>query len=308
MTDIYGELGQAPAYRQGLRARAERPVARRHARDARALSGGRAPPAPSRQQNAGGKRWPERLSPSGSTSAPAVPRASFWRRTAPCSRAPTAPTRCSPPAPAGPSRSRRPGGPRHGRGAAGACSSVAPATTSPAIGLSGQMHGSVFLDRQGAPIRPALLVERRPDPCRMRRDRAPDRARARDRDHRQSRQHRHAGTQAAVAAQPRARRRRPGRQAAAAQGLHPPAAHRRARDRRRGRVGHAVPRPRPPRLQRRGPDRAGGAGRPAAAGVRGPRGHRPGDRRRLPPRPACRPARPWSPAAATMPAPRSAPA
>ena len=26
-----------------------------------------------------------------------------------------------------------------------------------AVGLSGQMHGSVFLDRDGAPIRPALL-------------------------------------------------------------------------------------------------------------------------------------------------------
>ena len=68
------------------------------------------------------------------------------------------------------------------------------------IGLSGQMHGSVFLDRRGAPIRPALLVERRPHPCRVRRDRPPARARAGDRDHRQPRQHRDAGAQAAVAA------------------------------------------------------------------------------------------------------------
>ena len=73
------------------------------------------------------------------------------------------------------------------------------------IGLSGQMHGSVFLDAAGDPIRPALLwndarthaecdeIERR-----LGRER-------RDRDHRQPRQHRLPGAQAALAAGARAR-------------------------------------------------------------------------------------------------------
>ena len=119
------------------------------------------------------------------------------------------------------------------------------------IGLSGQMHGSVFLDAAGDPIRPALLVERRPHPCRVRRDRPAAGPRARHRDHRQPRQHRLPGAQAAVAAGERARGRGEAGQAPAAQGLHPAAADRRARHRRRRRLGHAVPRPAPPPLQRR---------------------------------------------------------
>jgi xylulokinase len=45
-----------------------------------------------------------------------------------------------------------------------------------AIGLTGQMHGAVFLDRNGQVIRPAILWERSAHRGRMRRDRTAGRA------------------------------------------------------------------------------------------------------------------------------------
>ena len=124
LTDIFGDLGQAPAFATAFGRALERPVARRHATDARALPGRRAPivagtvacplPAtrtasaasphrprtrPRGRDTREAEGWRERLPRSGSTSAPAAPRACSSPRTGACWRARTSPTRCLTPRP-----------------------------------------------------------------------------------------------------------------------------------------------------------------------------------------------------------------
>ena len=176
-----------------------------------------------------------------------------------------------------------------------------------AVGLSGQMHGSVFLDRDGRVLRPALLWNdaRTGAECReIERRVGAERA---DRDHRQRGERRLPGAQDPVAARARARGLRRASARPAAQGLHPLPPHRRGRDRRLGRLGHAAPRPRRPPLQRRDPGRPRHSGGLAPGGARERRRDRPCQRRGARPRPACGPARRSSRAGATTPAPRSAP-
>ena len=67
------------------------------------------------------------------------------------------------------------------------------------IGLSGQMHGSVFLDRDFEVIRPALLWNDQRTATPMRRDRRTDRSDAARRDHGEPRAHRVPGAEGALA-------------------------------------------------------------------------------------------------------------
>ena len=124
-----------------------------------------------------------------------------------------------------------------------------------AVGLSGQMHGSVFLDRDGRVLRPALLWND-----------ARTGAECREIERRVGAERLIAITGNAASAGFQApkilwlRAHEPDAYAAlgarpAAQGLHPLPPHRRGRDRRLGRLGHAAPRPRRPPLQRRDPGR-----------------------------------------------------
>ena len=81
-----------------------------------------------------------------------------------------------------------------------------PSATSPAIGLSGQMHGLVCLDDRGSRAPARDPVERPAHGGRVRRDRGARRARAADRADRQPRAAGLHRAEAALAAPPRARR------------------------------------------------------------------------------------------------------
>ena len=69
-----------------------------------------------------------------------------------------------------------------------------------AIGLTGQMHGAVFLDGDGQVIRPAILWNDQRTAARMRRNRAGGRLRAAAQDRGQPGAHRLPGAQGPVAA------------------------------------------------------------------------------------------------------------
>lgn len=71
------------------------------------------------------------------------------------------------------------------------------------IGLSGQMHGLVALDRADRPLRPAILWNDQRSQAECEGDRGSDRARAADRADGEPRAHRLHRPEAAVAAQPR---------------------------------------------------------------------------------------------------------
>ena len=120
------------------------------------------------------------------------------------------------------------------------------------IGISGQMHSSVFLDREGEVIRPALLWcdGRTTAEC-------AEITRARRRRGEAARlgvqpgARRVHAAQGALAAEPRAGGVRAAGHGAAGQGLHSVPADRRAGDRAVGRVGHADVRSGAPALERR---------------------------------------------------------
>ena len=168
------------------------------------------------------------------------------------------------------------------------------------IGLSGQMHGSVFLDAAGEVIRPALLWndQRTAAECREierqgRRPRGPDPAGRQpgpDRVHR---------AQAPVGPQARAAELGAGPPGAPAQGLRPLPPDRHVCHRGERRLGHALARRRQPPLEPRAagqaPDRPGAL----AAVLREPGGLRPGERAGVEGDRAAGRARRWSAAAAT---------
>ena len=99
---------------------------------------------------------------------------------------------------------------------------ASPARASSSIGISGQMHSSVFLDAQGEVIRPALLWcdGRTTAECREITERVGGERRLRDLASQPGARGLHAA-QGALAAQSRARGVRAPRHGAAGQGLHP---------------------------------------------------------------------------------------
>ena len=127
------------------------------------------------------------------------------------------------------------GGPRAGR--------RGPGRPVAAIGLTGQMHGSVFLDGDGRPIRPALLWndQRTAAECAEIETRVGRSRPARSR--RQPGADRLPGAEDPLAAGQRARGLRACASGAAAEGLCALRADRRLRDRRLGRRRHAAARP-----------------------------------------------------------------
>ena len=107
-------------------------------------------------------------------------------------------------------------------------------------GSPGQMHGLVVLDGENRCDPAGDPLERRPHRGRVRRDRAPGRARPAGRADREPRARRVHGPEAPLAAPSRARELCAHPPRAAPEGLHPPEADRRARDRRLGCVRHAA--------------------------------------------------------------------
>ena len=140
-------------------------------------------------------------------------------------------------------RSDGPAGPGLGPVPAGRCGG---------IGLSGQMHGSVFLDAAGKVIRPALLWndQRTAAECHEIEDEG-RRPRGLDPAGRQPGPDRLHGPQAPLGPQPRAASTGSGCAGLLAQGLRPLPADRDLRDRGQRRLGHAPARRRQPPLEPR---------------------------------------------------------
>ena len=110
------------------------------------------------------------------------------------------------------------------------------------IGLSGQMHGSVFLDKQNRVVRRALLWNDQRTARRMRRNgKAGRRAAQSDQARRQSGPDRLHRTENPLASQPRAAKLCEDGEGAAPQGRCAAAAHRRIRHRSERRQRHVAP-------------------------------------------------------------------
>ena len=153
---------------------------------------------------------------------------------------------------AGRSRIRRTGG-RPARAPSANCcgESAVPASEIACIGLSGQMHGAVLLDRNDEVLRPALIWcdQRTAAECRYLNETiGPRRLVELDLQSRAHQLHPH---QAAVGAHQRTQHLAQISELSAAQGLRPPLSHRGARHRRGRRLGHAAARRGAPPLVRR---------------------------------------------------------